>query len=277
MTPTQAQNLVERRGGQDVWLPNLNVQSLNLDDDWEILFFFIVLVCGNGTWGFNCQWNCSENCFGGSCDSVSGACLDGCEGFGNPPDCDLECDNRTWGFNCQQNCSEKCFGRSCDSKSGQCSVGCQGFRNPADCDIVCDKGTWGLNCQQTCSETCFGGSCDSVSGSCDNGCVGFSNPPDCNAGPILNNSITLTRGVKQASEQKSNTSIIAGCILGIAAGVIVSMVVVTVLIKKVRFRRSGMIDPLKSLSQLKLFEDEESVKEEEEHEPKPSWRYQRLQ
>ncbi|KAK0046256.1 multiple epidermal growth factor-like domains protein 11, partial [Biomphalaria pfeifferi] len=89
---------------------------------------------------------------------------------------------------------------------------------------------------------------------------------------ILNNSVVLTREVKQASEQKSNTPIIAGSVIGIAAGAIVLVVVVTVLIKKIRFRRYGMIDPLKPMSLLKLYEDEESVKEEGD-EYKPIRRY----
>uniref|UniRef100_A0A2C9LLL7 Uncharacterized protein n=1 Tax=Biomphalaria glabrata TaxID=6526 RepID=A0A2C9LLL7_BIOGL len=44
-------------------------------------------VCAPGTYGMNCQQNCSGNCFNRTCNSVTGECDSGCNGYSNPPEC----------------------------------------------------------------------------------------------------------------------------------------------------------------------------------------------
>ncbi|KAK0064965.1 platelet endothelial aggregation receptor 1, partial [Biomphalaria pfeifferi] len=43
--------------------------------------------CAPGTYGMNCQQNCSDNCFNRTCNSVTGECDSGCNGYSNPPEC----------------------------------------------------------------------------------------------------------------------------------------------------------------------------------------------
>ncbi|KAI8773660.1 delta protein A, partial [Biomphalaria glabrata] len=109
--------------------------------------------CGKGTWGPNCQFDCRNNCFNLSCDSQTGKCHNGCDGFMDPPDCIVECKAGKWGRNCVNECSSKCKNQSCDRVTGLCEYICDSLTD-LSCPADCPKGYHGSNCTLDCSSTC---------------------------------------------------------------------------------------------------------------------------
>ncbi|XP_048256440.1 receptor-type tyrosine-protein phosphatase alpha-like isoform X2 [Haliotis rufescens] len=141
-------------------------------------------VCGNGTFGADCDNYC--HCDGAVCDYVSGVCPSGvCLPGWQPNKCDTACTLGNYGRNCYQTCSDRnCKGdnSSCDSATGQCVGGCRTGWNGTDCTQKC-MSTYGDDCANMCSaRNCSGASssvCDHVTGMCDKGCSPGWKDTDC--------------------------------------------------------------------------------------------------
>lgn len=58
---------------------NVNISMGPLSTDMFLIFFFAFLVCEDGTYGYDCNNNCSGNCLGDSpCNKQTGHCKGGC-------------------------------------------------------------------------------------------------------------------------------------------------------------------------------------------------------
>ncbi|KAH9494709.1 hypothetical protein Btru_017653 [Bulinus truncatus] len=156
------------------------------------------IACTSGFFGKNCNSPCGDNCYQRSCDRATGLCDKacfgfsdfptctlsvceiGCNGYSNPPECNVECQSGLWGINCENKCGENCYNESCDRITGVCDIGCNGYNNPPECNDECTQGQWGHNCEERCGVRCYNESCDRMTGVCDIGCNGYSDPPECN-------------------------------------------------------------------------------------------------
>ncbi|CAL1534175.1 unnamed protein product [Lymnaea stagnalis] len=159
----------------------LPINGIIVNSSTDILTLCEVLAfeeCASGTWGLDCNNPCNPSCRT-SCHVETGFCQT-CNGFSNPPTCDIECESGKWGLNCTQNCSGNCYNQSCDRQTGVCDKGCNGYSDSPACTKPCPPTTWGLNCKSNCSTNCSESSCDKQSGKCDKGCSGYSDPPNCN-------------------------------------------------------------------------------------------------
>ncbi|CAL1548761.1 unnamed protein product [Lymnaea stagnalis] len=160
---------------------NLPINGIIVNSNSDILTLCEVLAfeeCSSGTWGLDCNNPCNPSCRT-SCHVETGFCQS-CNGFSNPPTCDIECESGKWGLNCTQNCSSNCYNQSCDRQTGVCDKGCNGYSDSPACTKTCPPTTWGPNCKSNCSTNCSELSCDKQSGKCDQGCNGYSDPPNCN-------------------------------------------------------------------------------------------------
>ncbi|XP_067677272.1 receptor-type tyrosine-protein phosphatase mu-like [Haliotis asinina] len=137
-------------------------------------------VCIYGSYGTNCNHNCSDRkCKGdnSSCDRFTGKCTGGCQAGWNGIDCTQKCVS-TYGENCGRLCSARnCTGMSssnCDHVTGKCDGGCKLGWKGDDCTTVCVRGLeYGAGCVGNCSaRMCEGGSgiCPTDTGRCDSGC-----------------------------------------------------------------------------------------------------------
>ena len=58
---------------------NVNISMGPLSTDMFLIIFFAFLVCEDGTYGYDCNTNCSGNCLGDSpCNKQTGHCKGGC-------------------------------------------------------------------------------------------------------------------------------------------------------------------------------------------------------
>ncbi|XP_025108257.1 multiple epidermal growth factor-like domains protein 11 [Pomacea canaliculata] len=153
--------------------------------------------CTNGSWGDDCQYQCSPWCQGSGednyCDSDTGTCLKGCMlGY--------------WGDNCTFTCGEGCNGSACNMSDGTCecrpgweSPLCQncsdGYYNVSnDCQNTCGRG-----CNDICSRT--DGTCQCQQGwqpplcqSCSSGHYNVSNDCQDTCGEGCNDTCSRTNG-----------------------------------------------------------------------------------
>ena len=112
--------------------------------------------CESGSWGANCDKNCS--CSGQSCDESTGVCQ--CEssnlhGHWTGSDCSV-CSDMYFGSDCTKYCNETatCNGHGNCDKSGAC---------------VCDAGYYSISCAVRCTAAVCSnhGTCNKVSGACE--------------------------------------------------------------------------------------------------------------
>ncbi|XP_055887231.1 multiple epidermal growth factor-like domains protein 10 isoform X2 [Biomphalaria glabrata] len=196
----------------------------------------------------------SKFCYINSCNSVTGECNSGCNGYSNPPECTFECDRNHWGLNCQHYCSENCYNKTCDKVTGRCDSGCDiGYSNPPDyslgndiidshlayscCHINCLSRKLGLNSINECSIYYSNKSCDKVTVVCQEHLK-------CN---------DLTTNITAHHANGSNTMAFEASIgigIAIGAGLIIFLDVVMLLIYKARFSKTLLkerqgIDPKK--------------------------------
>ncbi|XP_033729633.1 platelet endothelial aggregation receptor 1-like [Pecten maximus] len=160
-----------------------------------------VFGCQVGRYGEgNCNDQCPGNCYGGNCDSTTGACFY-CitDKYGNTCDQDcpasckdmlceqpigncIDCIPRRYGIRCEHDCSTNCQDRLCDKDSGNCYVCIPGKygntcdqncpENCKDCEkktgncIECLTGRYGVTCSSTCPVTCKDFVCNQQTGQC---------------------------------------------------------------------------------------------------------------
>ncbi|XP_022286239.2 uncharacterized protein LOC111099147 [Crassostrea virginica] len=105
--------------------------------------------CQRGTYGINCQKNCSTACRNSYCRNTDGICLDCPAGF-RGPECSIECTPGTFGENCDKKC--RCEnGAVCDAASGRCPGKCIPGYEGTDCSRkACEPGTYGSKCDKWC-------------------------------------------------------------------------------------------------------------------------------
>ncbi|XP_052763705.1 receptor-type tyrosine-protein phosphatase mu-like isoform X2 [Mya arenaria] len=144
--------------------------------------------CTNGRFGHMCQYQCTEDCDNGNCDSSKASCL--CNSNFAGEKCD-QCVAWYFGNDCKQRCSEGCsiscnrFYGSCTCKAGwagnrcdtcadnyfgymcngQCNSNCVTCTGEYNCQH-CIAGRYGYNCQNRCGKGCINNSCDIHSGYC---------------------------------------------------------------------------------------------------------------
>ncbi|XP_053372979.1 multiple epidermal growth factor-like domains protein 10 [Mercenaria mercenaria] len=117
--------------------------------------------CSHKYWGEQCQQLCNSNCKIPSdssiniCDSVNGACLQGCS------------NSKFWGDKCQKTCPPGCVHGKCAQISGNCTEGCTG------------QESYGIHCGVNCNTNCMNGTC-LRDGYCNKGCVVGSHGDKCN-------------------------------------------------------------------------------------------------
>ncbi|KAF4527685.1 hypothetical protein B566_EDAN012651 [Ephemera danica] len=82
------------------------------------------LDCNPGRFGVQCNETCSRNCMViHSCNTVTGACDNGCKPGWKMPQC-TTCEDGRFGTNCDMLCSDNCM-ESCSKDSGNCLQGCK--------------------------------------------------------------------------------------------------------------------------------------------------------
>uniref|UniRef100_A0A8W8NPK4 protein-tyrosine-phosphatase n=1 Tax=Magallana gigas TaxID=29159 RepID=A0A8W8NPK4_MAGGI len=85
----------------------------------------LFIACLNGTFGLNCQFNCSGNCLDEEpCNSTDGTCTSCSPGW-DTVWCNKTCDATWYGAGCKFQCGH-CFGENnCHHVKGSCLSGCQ--------------------------------------------------------------------------------------------------------------------------------------------------------
>eukprot|EP00105_Crassostrea_gigas_P041534 XP_019925682.1 PREDICTED: receptor-type tyrosine-protein phosphatase epsilon isoform X2 [Crassostrea gigas] len=85
----------------------------------------LFIACLNGTFGLNCQYNCSGNCLDEEpCNSTDGTCTSCSPGW-DTVWCNKTCDAAWYGAGCKFQCGH-CFGEdNCHHVNGSCLFGCQ--------------------------------------------------------------------------------------------------------------------------------------------------------
>ncbi|KAH3785687.1 hypothetical protein DPMN_163781 [Dreissena polymorpha] len=120
--------------------------------------------CPLGRYSVNCSKQCHYRM--GSCDSVTGACVNGiCEDGWIGMTCNETCHPGTFGANCSSIC--RCHNNmTCNHFNGSCPNNqCAAGWKHDNCSVACGQGNFGLNCTSPCH--CLqGASCDHVSGNC---------------------------------------------------------------------------------------------------------------
>ncbi|XP_033739161.1 cell death abnormality protein 1-like [Pecten maximus] len=109
-------------------------------DDYAVLELCEVQVfgCPTGKYGNgNCKIPCSQSCFGGNCNSVSGSCF--------------YCFAGKYGDFCQMPCTENC-NNTCEKNSGHC-IGCIAGKTGDLCDTDCPVNC--ITCNQTFATQCY--------------------------------------------------------------------------------------------------------------------------
>ncbi|XP_033738344.1 multiple epidermal growth factor-like domains protein 10 isoform X2 [Pecten maximus] len=140
-------------------------------DDYAVLELCEVQVfgCPTGTYGNdNCNNPCSESCFGGNCNPVSGSCF--------------YCFAGMYGDFCQVPCTANCY-NACEKNSGHC-IGCIAGKTGDLCDtdcpvncVICNQtlaahcyecvnGMHGETCHLACSDGCKDKTCMKDNGYC---------------------------------------------------------------------------------------------------------------
>eukprot|EP00105_Crassostrea_gigas_P007593 XP_011421896.1 PREDICTED: receptor-type tyrosine-protein phosphatase S-like [Crassostrea gigas] len=76
--------------------------------------------CDKGTYGINCQYNCSYCKEESHCYHINVLCLDGCAPGYKGPFCNISCEEPYFGINCSQKCNN-CFKQSCHQVTGVCT------------------------------------------------------------------------------------------------------------------------------------------------------------
>ncbi|OWF42103.1 Receptor-type tyrosine-protein phosphatase mu [Mizuhopecten yessoensis] len=161
-----------------------------------------VLGCPIGKYGNgNCNNYCSESCYRGNCNAITGSCFYCFPGmFGDfceqpcSANCKItcvkdtghciECINGKHGDLCDVDCSDNCKNKSCMKETGyclECVPGKYGDDCAADCSVNCkDKtcmkndgtciecvlGKHGDNCAVNCSDNCKNKNCTRSDGHC---------------------------------------------------------------------------------------------------------------
>uniref|UniRef100_A0A674MW75 Tyrosine-protein kinase receptor Tie-1 n=1 Tax=Takifugu rubripes TaxID=31033 RepID=A0A674MW75_TAKRU len=109
-----------------------------------------------GTWGVNCDKDCSECLNGGVCHNIDGDCI---------------CPPGFMGTRCETACREGMFGRNCQQSCGS-DLSCKGLRfclpDPYGCS--CASGWFGTRCETPCPNDMYGPDCK-LSCKCQNGGV----------------------------------------------------------------------------------------------------------
>ncbi|XP_069126714.1 scavenger receptor class F member 1-like isoform X9 [Argopecten irradians] len=157
-------------------------------DDYAVLELCEVQVfgCPIGWYGNgNCNNTCSDSCFGGYCNPVSGSCINCFPGmYGElceqlcSPNCSSTCEIESgqcigciigqYGDNCERACSENCKDRKCAKSNGHC--------------MDCNNGTYGDVCEIDCPNNCKDSVCQKDNGyclGCNNGTYGDVCEIDC--------------------------------------------------------------------------------------------------
>ncbi|XP_033738980.1 uncharacterized protein LOC117326366 isoform X2 [Pecten maximus] len=109
--------------------------------DWAILELCEVQVfgCPTGRYGDgNCQKLCPVDCYGGNCNSKTGACF--------------YCVPQTYGVQCEYACSTNCLNSLCEKVNGYC--------------YECIAGQYGFTCDQNCHVNCKDILCERSTGNC---------------------------------------------------------------------------------------------------------------
>lgn len=137
--------------------------------------------CFPGTYGPDCQHDCSRHCFDGDiCDAMDGSCPRGCKTGFKPPLCHDLCDIGMFGVDCRYKCGECKDGAVCRNTDGACLQGCSNTTLKLP-QCVCAEGLFvdpeALVCTELCGN-CRYGICQ-YDGECPYGCVGDFDPPLC--------------------------------------------------------------------------------------------------
>ncbi|KAH9494753.1 hypothetical protein Btru_017793, partial [Bulinus truncatus] len=125
--------------------------------------------CPHGTWGPGCNETCSVNCLNQKCHATTGVCVEGCDEGYNLDYCNETCDETYFGRNCFNSCSLNCRDQLCDKFNGTCDECDPGFMGDF-CQSACESGKWGPECNETCSVNCFKQMCNATTGVCVEGC-----------------------------------------------------------------------------------------------------------
>ncbi|KAK6991079.1 multiple epidermal growth factor-like domains protein 10 [Biomphalaria glabrata] len=102
--------------------------------NFSVLNIFLFVLNLRTSQAYTTINSCSSRCAEVKCDSDTGLCVEGCEGYSDPPYCKTECVKGIYGKNCTSNCSSNCVDGECHHVTGFCT------RCPADYQ--------GHNCQQ---------------------------------------------------------------------------------------------------------------------------------
>ncbi|XP_069128362.1 protein eyes shut homolog [Argopecten irradians] len=126
--------------------------------------------CPSGKFAEDCATSCPSVCYGGNCNSPTGACFYCFTGtYGDfcnltcPGNCKdnvcekdtgtcADCIPTTYGIRCELDCSTNCLDRLCDKDNGYC--------------YDCIPMKYGPRCEQKCSTNCLNSLCDKDNGDC---------------------------------------------------------------------------------------------------------------
>ncbi|XP_059145447.1 multiple epidermal growth factor-like domains protein 6, partial [Physella acuta] len=123
-----------------------------------------IIDCEHGTYGQECDLNCSVKCDNQTCDSITGRCLS-CPPGWRGDYCEQGCGVQFYGPNCVLPCSPNCTYSYCNNVDGTC-MECPKGRHGEFCEFECEKHSYGKNCTETCSENCVDQLCNMTDGVC---------------------------------------------------------------------------------------------------------------
>ncbi|XP_059144496.1 uncharacterized protein LOC131931694 [Physella acuta] len=116
-----------------------------------------VPYCEHGTYGQECDLNCSFKCENQTCDSTTGRCLSCAPGWRGDY-CEQDCEKGTYGKECAFYCSVKCENQTCDRITGRCMSCPPGWRGDYCEQVIhapeCIDTIFGPNCKQQCDPNC---------------------------------------------------------------------------------------------------------------------------
>ncbi|GFR74525.1 multiple epidermal growth factor-like domains 11 [Elysia marginata] len=131
---------------------------------------YCIEQCDMGTFGSQCNQNCSLRCKNKVCDHVTGECM-GCNDGYVGRRCNGKCVQGRHGPGCHLRCSETCVDQLCHAETGSCVKCLSGYTGHL-CDRLCESGWYGAGCSTACPSKCRW-PCDPVTGECQECMAGY--------------------------------------------------------------------------------------------------------
>ncbi|KAK3797699.1 hypothetical protein RRG08_054717 [Elysia crispata] len=126
--------------------------------------------CDTGTYGSQCNQNCSARCRDNVCNPITGECASCIDGYVGRW-CNGKCIDGLYGPGCTMSCPETCIGHLCHAETGFC-VKCQAGYTGHYCDKLCESGKYGGGCSTLCPSKCRW-PCDPITGECHECMAGY--------------------------------------------------------------------------------------------------------